>query len=120
MLDDVGYGRREVKPRPVLPALQLADCMEEGFLQDAREAHQYVIALCCVLVLFITCAGSAIFSLKQPSVADLEKGIPPSAQPQQPTDPPLRGMEQKASVGTEKTRAFPFILASLMNRGDNT
>ncbi|CAK9104249.1 unnamed protein product [Durusdinium trenchii] len=68
MLDDVGYGRREVKPRPVLPALQLADCMEEGFLQDAREAHQYVIALCCVLVLFITCAGSAIFSLKQPSV----------------------------------------------------
>eukprot|EP00438_Fugacium_kawagutii_P031911 Skav218975 [mRNA] locus=scaffold1532:242631:253522:+ [translate_table: standard] len=68
MLDDVGYGRREVKPREVLPALQLADCMEEGFLQDAREAHQYVIALCCILVLFITCAGSAIFSLKQPSI----------------------------------------------------
>lgn len=68
MLDDVGYGRREVKPREVLPALQLADCMEEGLLQDAREAHQYVIALCCILVLFITCAGSAIFSLKQPSI----------------------------------------------------
>jgi len=68
MLDDVGYGRREVKPREVLPALQLADCMEEGLLQDAREAHQYVIAFCCILVLFITCAGSAIFSLKQPSI----------------------------------------------------
>ncbi|CAE7599996.1 RPS13 [Symbiodinium pilosum] len=68
MLDDIGYGLREVKPRTGLPAVQLADCMEEGLLQDAREVHQYVIGLCCVLVLLITCAGSAIFSLKQPSV----------------------------------------------------
>ncbi|CAE7545323.1 RPS13 [Symbiodinium natans] len=69
MLDDIGYGLREVKPRMALPAAELVDCMEEGLLQDAREVHQYVIGLCCVLVLLITCAGSAIFSLKQPSLA---------------------------------------------------
>jgi len=68
MLDDIGYGLREVKPRMALPAVELADCMEEGLLSDAREVHQYVIGLCCVLVLLITCAGSAIFSLKQPSL----------------------------------------------------
>lgn len=68
MLDDVGYAVREVKQRSAMSTGQLADCMEEGLLQDAREVHQYVIALSCVLVLLITCAGSAIFSLKQPSV----------------------------------------------------
>jgi len=68
MLDDVGYAVREVKQRSDMSTGQLTDCMEEGLLQDAREVHQYVIALSCVLVLLITCAGSAIFSLKQPSI----------------------------------------------------
>jgi len=68
MLDDVGYALRETKARSPLSASQMADCIEDGLLQDAREAHQYIIALCCILVLLITCAGSAIFSLKQPSL----------------------------------------------------
>lgn len=68
MLDDVGYSVRETTARSPLSALQMADCIEDGLLQDAREVHQYVIAFCCILVLLITCAGSAIFSLKQPSL----------------------------------------------------
>eukprot|EP00930_Biecheleria_cincta_P081333 TRINITY_DN7019_c0_g1_i1.p1 TRINITY_DN7019_c0_g1~~TRINITY_DN7019_c0_g1_i1.p1 ORF type:complete len:353 (+),score=61.87 TRINITY_DN7019_c0_g1_i1:152-1210(+) len=68
MLDDVGYALRETKARSPLSASQMADCIEDGLLQDAREVHQYIIAFCCILVLLITCAGSAIFSLKQPSL----------------------------------------------------
>eukprot|EP00931_Biecheleriopsis_adriatica_P116812 TRINITY_DN92402_c0_g1_i1.p1 TRINITY_DN92402_c0_g1~~TRINITY_DN92402_c0_g1_i1.p1 ORF type:complete len:349 (+),score=50.46 TRINITY_DN92402_c0_g1_i1:160-1206(+) len=69
MLDDVGYSKQHVtaQPNAGLSSLELEDCLEEGYLTDAREMHQYVIACCCLLVLFITCAGSAIFSLKQPS-----------------------------------------------------
>jgi len=68
MLDDVGYAVRELKQRSSMTTGQVLDCTEEGLLQDAREVHQYVIAFCCAIVLIITCAGSAIFSLKQPSV----------------------------------------------------
>lgn len=68
VLDDVGYAEREAAARSPLSALQMADCIEDGLLQDAREVHQYIIAFCCMLVLLITCAGSAIFSLKQPSL----------------------------------------------------
>lgn len=56
MLDDVGYALREMEARSPLSASQMADCIEDGLLQDAREAHQYIIAFCCILVLLITCA----------------------------------------------------------------
>lgn len=70
MLDDVGYALRDddYTARSPPSTSQLADCIEDGLLQDARETHQYVIAFCCILVLLITCAGSAVFSMKQPSL----------------------------------------------------
>eukprot|EP00930_Biecheleria_cincta_P050332 TRINITY_DN35496_c0_g1_i1.p1 TRINITY_DN35496_c0_g1~~TRINITY_DN35496_c0_g1_i1.p1 ORF type:complete len:358 (+),score=63.28 TRINITY_DN35496_c0_g1_i1:162-1235(+) len=68
MLDDVGFAARDDKARFPLSAAQLADCIEDGLLQDARAMHQYIIAFSCILVLLISCASSAIFSLKQPSL----------------------------------------------------
>eukprot|EP00933_Yihiella_yeosuensis_P038973 TRINITY_DN32924_c0_g1_i1.p1 TRINITY_DN32924_c0_g1~~TRINITY_DN32924_c0_g1_i1.p1 ORF type:complete len:397 (+),score=56.65 TRINITY_DN32924_c0_g1_i1:154-1344(+) len=70
LLDDVGYA--DVHPRTSsradLLASELADCTEEGLLQDARDMHQYVMGVACILVILITCAGSAVFALKQPSM----------------------------------------------------
>eukprot|EP00929_Paragymnodinium_shiwhaense_P081345 TRINITY_DN42540_c0_g1_i2.p1 TRINITY_DN42540_c0_g1~~TRINITY_DN42540_c0_g1_i2.p1 ORF type:complete len:457 (+),score=116.66 TRINITY_DN42540_c0_g1_i2:219-1589(+) len=68
VLDDVGYASRHVFWRPPLSPSELEDCTEEVMLRDTRQLHQYVVALSLVLVAFITCAGSAVFTIKHPSI----------------------------------------------------
>jgi len=67
MLDDVGLPQRQWVERPALSRADQANCRQETMLADAREVHQYVMGAACVLIMMITCAGSAVFALKQPS-----------------------------------------------------
>lgn len=68
MLDDVGYANRRVLLRPPMRTGDVSDCAEEVLLKDARLTHQYVVALSFLLIMCIACAGSAVFTIKQPSV----------------------------------------------------
>lgn len=68
VLDDVGYASRHMLWRPPILAADMQDCVEEVMLHDTRQVHQYVVALSLVLVAFITCAGSAVFTIKHPSI----------------------------------------------------
>lgn len=68
LLDDIGFAVQKEEFRPSLTDGELGDCIEEGLLQDARQTHQYVVALACLLVVLITCAGSSIFALKHPTL----------------------------------------------------
>lgn len=68
LLDDIGFAVQKEELRPSLTDGELGDCIEEGMLQDARQTHQYVVALACLLVVLITCAGSSIFALKHPTL----------------------------------------------------
>lgn len=68
MLDDIGYASRHELPRPVISEENLDDCIEECLLHDARINHQYVVAISLVLVVLITCIGSAVFTIKRPSI----------------------------------------------------
>lgn len=67
MVDDVGYASRRVVQRPPLSNLELAACVEEGLLHDARQMHSYVIGASLLMILLITCVGSTIFGIKYPS-----------------------------------------------------
>mmetsp|Transcript_44770 Transcript_44770/g.140310 ORF Transcript_44770/g.140310 Transcript_44770/m.140310 type:complete len:125 (-) Transcript_44770:21-395(-) len=68
LLDDLGYGSRCVQDGPQLSRGELAGCAEEETLRDARRTHQYVVALAMVLLVLTTCVGSAVFTIKHPSV----------------------------------------------------
>lgn len=67
MLDDVGYASRHQLSRPPLSESDLADCAEEVSLHDARQIHQFVMAMSLIMVALITCAGSTIFTIKHAS-----------------------------------------------------
>lgn len=67
-VDDVGFASRHVTPRPAMLKSAVADCVEEGLLYDARRWHQSVVGISLVLVVLITCAGSAVFTIKHPSI----------------------------------------------------
>merc|ERR1719160_2118141 len=67
MLDDVGYASRHQLSRPPLSGDELADCSEEVSLHDARQIHQFIVAVSLIIVALITCAGSAIFTIKHAS-----------------------------------------------------
>lgn len=67
ILDDLGYASRDVLWRSPLSRADIEECYEEALLADARSTHQYVIAASLLLVGFITCAGSAIFTIKHPT-----------------------------------------------------
>jgi hypothetical protein len=68
LLDDIGFAVQKEELRPSPTDAEMGDCIEEGLLQDARQTHQYVVALACLLVVLITCAGSSIFALKHPTL----------------------------------------------------
>lgn len=67
MVDDTGNASRWQLERPPLAKATLDDCIEEGLLHDARETHTYVVAVCLVLILLLTCIGSTVFAVKTPS-----------------------------------------------------
>jgi len=67
MLDDVGYAARHDLTRPPLTSDDLQDCTEEVYLHDARQMHQFIMAMSLILVALITCAGSMVFTIKQAS-----------------------------------------------------
>jgi len=67
ILDDVGYASRHMLHRRALHHGELADCVEEGLLQDARRSHQYVVLIAFVFLGLTTCVGSLVFTIKQPS-----------------------------------------------------
>lgn len=66
-LDDVGYASKHTLMRPPLSAEDLGDCTEEGLLHDARQVHQFVVAVSLIMVALITCAGSTVFTIKHAS-----------------------------------------------------
>jgi hypothetical protein len=67
MLDDVGYASKHQLLRPPLTSEELADCAEEVSLHDARQIHQFVMAMSLIMVALITCAGSTVFTIKHAS-----------------------------------------------------
>merc|ERR1719316_2103980 len=67
MLDDVGYASRHQLWRPPLSSDELADCAEEVSLHDARQIHQFIVAVSLIMVALITCAGSTVFTIKHAS-----------------------------------------------------
>jgi len=67
MLDDVGYASRHQLWRPPLSHDELADCAEEVSLHDARQIHQFIVAVSLIMVALITCAGSTVFTIKHAS-----------------------------------------------------
>lgn len=67
MLDDVGYAGRHQLMRPPLSNNDLEDCAEEVQLHDARQLHQFIMAMCLIVVALITCAGSTVFTIKHAS-----------------------------------------------------
>lgn len=67
VLDDLGYGSVQYLQRPALENEGLEDCIEEGRLYDARQVHKFVVAFSMVLIVLTTCAGSAVFAIKQPT-----------------------------------------------------
>lgn len=67
MLDDVGYASRHNLERPALTQDDLADCAEEVMLHDARQIHQFIVAVSLLIVALITCAGSTVFTIKHAS-----------------------------------------------------
>jgi len=68
MLDDIGYASTLRVARPPIDRRQRQDCREEMLLEDARVVHEYTVMVAFGLVMLITCAGSAVFTLKQPSL----------------------------------------------------
>mmetsp|Transcript_82742 Transcript_82742/g.146539 ORF Transcript_82742/g.146539 Transcript_82742/m.146539 type:complete len:355 (-) Transcript_82742:59-1123(-) len=66
-LDDVGYASKHTLVRPPLSTEDLNDCTEEGLLHDARQVHQFVVAVSLIMVALITCAGSTVFTIKHAS-----------------------------------------------------
>lgn len=67
LLDDVGYATRHEVSRPPLSSGDLADCVEEVSLHDARQLHQFIVAVSLIIVALITCAGSTVFTIKHAS-----------------------------------------------------
>jgi len=67
MLDDVGYASRHKLTRPPLAKEELSDCAEEVSLHDARQIHQFIMAMSLIIVALITCAGSTVFTIKHAS-----------------------------------------------------
>mmetsp|Transcript_25196 Transcript_25196/g.70229 ORF Transcript_25196/g.70229 Transcript_25196/m.70229 type:complete len:342 (+) Transcript_25196:242-1267(+) len=67
-LDDVGFASRHALMRQPLMAEEVEDCGAEMLLHDARRTHQLVVVISLVIVALITCAGSAVITLKNPSV----------------------------------------------------
>merc|ERR1719502_354835 len=67
MLDDVGYASHHQLTRPPLSSGELADCVEEVSLHDARQLHQFIVAMSLIMVALITCAGSTVFTIKHAS-----------------------------------------------------
>lgn len=67
LLDDVGYASKHDLWRPPLSKDELADCAEEVSLHDARQIHQFIMAVALIMVALITCAGSTIFTIKHAS-----------------------------------------------------
>jgi len=67
MLDDVGYASRHNLLRPALTHDDLMDCAEEVMLHDARQIHQFIVAVSLLMVALITCAGSTVFTIKHAS-----------------------------------------------------
>jgi len=67
MLDDVGYASQHQLWRPPLTADELKDCVEEVSLHDARQLHQFIVAISLIMVALITCAGSTVFTIKHAS-----------------------------------------------------
>lgn len=67
LLDDVGYASKHDLWRPPLSKDDLADCTEEVSLHDARQIHQFIMAVALIMVALITCAGSTIFTIKHAS-----------------------------------------------------
>lgn len=90
MLDDIGYASRHLVSRPALTKGQVGDCIEEGELSDARQRHQYAVAASLLLVVLITCAGSAVFTIKSPSL--VPSRMNPLGSQQQP---PLQQQQQQ-------------------------
>lgn len=81
MLDDVGYASRHVLQRPLLHSQDISDCTEEVLLKNARRAHQLVLLFSFLMIACIACAGSAVFTIKQPSMVpsrlnSLSDGVP--------------------------------------------
>lgn len=68
-LDDVGYSTRHRQMRAPLSHDELKDCVEEVSLHDARQIHQFVMAMALIIVALITCAGSTVFTIKHASSA---------------------------------------------------
>lgn len=64
MLDDVGYAARHQLNREPLSHGELADCVEEVALHNARQIHQFIVAVALLVVALITCAGSTVFTIK--------------------------------------------------------
>jgi len=64
MLDDVGYASRHQLNRQPLSHGELADCVEEVALHNARQIHQFIVAVALLVVALITCAGSTVFTIK--------------------------------------------------------
>jgi len=67
MLDDVGYASRHHLTRPALGGSDLEDCAAEVALHDARQMHQFIVAVSLIMVALITCAGSTVFTIKHAS-----------------------------------------------------
>jgi len=67
LLDDVGYASKHDLWRPPLSKDDLADCVEEVSLHNARQIHQFIMAVALIMVALITCAGSSIFTIKHAS-----------------------------------------------------
>mmetsp|Transcript_47706 Transcript_47706/g.102222 ORF Transcript_47706/g.102222 Transcript_47706/m.102222 type:complete len:287 (+) Transcript_47706:183-1043(+) len=67
-VDDIGYASRLALKKPPMSNSKVLDCLEEGFLNDARRFHEAVLFASIVIVILITCVGSAVFTIKQPSL----------------------------------------------------